>query len=62
MLSFLLILLYDSLIFYNILGKSGGWRSEITVEQNDMLDQWIEAEMKGMEDLELQDMSTTQCL
>ena len=27
-----------------------------------MLDQWIEAEMKGMEDLELQDMSTTQCL
>ena len=50
---------FDSLSFY-ILGKSGGWRSEITVEQNYMLDQWIEAEIKGMEDLELQDMSTTQ--
>ena len=48
------LLTYDSLGFYNIIGKSGGWRSDVTVEQNDMLDQWIQSEMRGMEDLKFQ--------
>jgi len=33
-------------------GKSGGWRSQLTVEQNDVMDEWINTELKGMEDLE----------
>ncbi|KAF6021207.1 SULT6B1 [Bugula neritina] len=34
------------------LGKSGGWRSQLTVEQNEVMDEWINTELKGMEDLE----------
>ncbi|KAF6024647.1 SULT6B1 [Bugula neritina] len=34
-------------------GKSGGWRSQLTVEQNDVMDEWINTELDGMDDLKL---------
>ena len=37
-----------------VTGKSGSWRSVLTVEQNEMVDKWIEEEMKGMDDLTIQ--------
>jgi len=35
------------------IGKSGGWRSQLTVEQNDVMDEWINTELDGMDDLKL---------
>ncbi|XP_067949015.1 amine sulfotransferase-like [Watersipora subatra] len=35
-------------------GKSGGWKSDVTVEQNEILDEWIKAESKGMEEIVFQ--------
>ncbi|XP_067929955.1 amine sulfotransferase-like [Watersipora subatra] len=32
-------------------GKTGGWKSDLTVEQNEMLDEWIQREMEGLEEL-----------
>ncbi|XP_067931344.1 amine sulfotransferase-like [Watersipora subatra] len=32
-------------------GKVGSWKSELTVEQNEMMDEWIQREMEGLEDL-----------
>ena len=40
-------------MFFIVEGKSGGWKSEMTVEQNELLDKWIHKEMKGMEDLDI---------
>lgn len=34
-----------------IAGKSGGWRSKFTLEQNDMMDAWIAENMKDFPDL-----------
>jgi len=34
-------------------GKSGGWKAELTVEQNEVMNEWIKTELDGMEDLKL---------
>jgi len=33
-------------------GKSGGWKSQLTVEQNEVMDEWINTELDRMDDLE----------
>lgn len=35
-------------------GKKGGWKSVLTVAQNERFDQWIAEGMKGMDDLQIQ--------
>ncbi|XP_067929690.1 amine sulfotransferase-like [Watersipora subatra] len=34
-------------------GKSGGWKSDLTVDQNEMMDEWIQQEMEGLEGVKI---------
>jgi len=36
------------------IGKSGGWRSELTVEQNELMDEKIKSEFEDLGELNLQ--------
>ena len=43
--------MYDNVLL--VVGKVGSWKSDFTVEQNEMADEWIRNERVGLDDIKL---------